>query len=261
MFTPPPNFQNFSNLDIDDPSPSSAMAKRSAADASESVSVKEIPVRLIDEIDMEKFSVKQRGKKDEVPFFYASYDHSQLVINLTPKKWLRIPFAIENAYAQVDGKTQSLPVSVEVDADIANVIQELEAVVKAQVMAAVPGVNWNDSVRISGQYEPVFKAKLMLKADHERQLSMCTVRPFGKSPVKGVVGEEALKPLLKAHRGFRDAKVKLAVALHNIWFMKDKNDKQMAGVTWRVTNMMADLPELTVHSYQDIFADEAFPDE
>ena len=98
MFTPPPNFQNFSNLEIDDPSPSSAMAKRSAADASESVNVKEIPVRLIDEIDMEKFSVKQRGKKDDVPFFYASYDHSQLVINLTPKKWLRIPFAIENAY-------------------------------------------------------------------------------------------------------------------------------------------------------------------
>jgi hypothetical protein len=237
------------------------MSKRSASDASEAVNVKEIVTRSIDEIDMDKFSVKQRGKKDDIPFFYASYDHSQLVLNLTPKKWMRIAFAIETAYAVLDGKTQTLPVSVEVDADIAKVIQDLEAVVKTQVLAAVPKIQWNDSVRQTGQYEPVFKAKLMLKAENEKHLSLCTVRPFGKPAVRGIVGDDALKPLLKAHRGFRDAKVKLAVALHKVWFMTDKDGKQMAGVTWRITNLMADLPELTTYSYEDVFANEEFPDE
>ena len=251
----------FANSDSYTPSPSAAMSKRSAAEASEAVTVKEIVTRSIDEIDIANFSVKQRGKKDDVPFFYASYDHSQLVVNLTPKKWLRLPFAIENAYAQVDGKTQSLPVSVEVDSDIYTVIQDLEAVAKAQVLAVLPGINWNDSVHIKGQYEPYFKAKLILKAENEKHLSLCTVRPFGKQAVRGVVGEEALKPLLKEHRGFREAKVKLAVAFHNIWIMKDKDGKQMAGVTWRVTNLMADLPEQTVYAYQDVFANEEFPDE
>ena len=70
-----------------------------------------------------------------------------------------------------------------------------------------------------------------------------------------------MKPLLKAHRGFRDAKAKLAVALHNIWLMKDKDGKKTAGVTWRVTNLMADLPEATVYTYEDVFANEEFPDE
>ena len=147
------------------------MGKRSAADAAEAVNVKQIVTRSIDEIDMEKFSVKQRGKKDEFPFFYASYDHSQLVVNLTAKKWLRIPFAIENNYTQ-DGKTQSLPISVEVDADIAKVIQDLETVVKDQVLAVVPDFKWKDSVTQSGPYDPIFKAKLMLKAENEKHLSL-----------------------------------------------------------------------------------------
>jgi len=239
------------------------MSKRSAADAAEPVNVKEIAVRLIDEIDLAKFSVKQRGKQDDFPFFYASYDHSQLVVNLTAKKeqWLRIPFAIVNQYAQLEGKTQTLPVSVEVDADIAKVIQDLETVVKDQVLAVVPDFKWKDSVTQSGPYDPIFKAKLMLKAENEKHLSLCTVRPFGQPAVRGIVGEEALKPLLKAHRGFRDAKAKLAVALHNIWLMKDKDGKKTAGVTWRVTNLMADLPEATVYTYEDVFANEEFPDE
>jgi len=239
------------------------MSKRSAADAAEPVNVKEIAVRLIDEIDLAKFSVKQRGKQDDFPFFYASYDHSQLVVNLTAKKeqWLRIPFAIVNQYAQLEGKTQTLPVSVEVDADTAKVLLDLDAVAKAQVLAAVPGATWVDAVRQSGQYEPVFKPKLVLKSDNQKHLSLCAVRPFGKPAIRGVVGEEALKPLLKAHRGFREAKVKMAVALNKIWIMQDKLGKVTAGVSWRVTNMMADLPEETVYEFQDVFADELFPDE
>ena len=258
MFSSPAEI--FASSAQDAHSPLAAMGKRSAADAAEAVNVKQIVTRSIDEIDMEKFSVKQRGKKDEFPFFYASYDHSQLVVNLTAKKWLRIPFAIENNYTQ-DGKTQSLPVSVEVDVDIAKVIQDLETAVKDQVLAVVPDFKWKDSVTQSGPYDPIFKAKLMLKAENEKHLSLCTVRPFGQPAVRGIVGEEALKPLLKAHRGFRDAKAKLAVALHNIWLMKDKDGKKTAGVTWRVTNLMADLPEATVYTYEDVFANEEFPDE
>ena len=261
MFASP--LQIFANSESDAPSPSAAMSERSAADAAESVNVKEIEVRLIDEIDVAKFSVKQRGKQDNFPFFYASYDHSQLVINLTAKKekWLRIPYAIENQYAQLDGKTQTLPVSVEVDADIAKVLLAMEAVAKAQVLAAVPGATWNDAVRQSGEYEPVFKPKLMLKCDNHKHLSLCAVKPFGKPAIRGVVGEEALKPLLKDYRGFREAKVKLAVALNNIWIMRNDKGFLTAGMSWRVTNMMADLPEATVYEFKDVFADELFPDE
>ena len=259
MFASP--LQIFANSESDAPSPSAAMSKRSAADAAESVNVKEIEVRLLDEIDVAKFSVKQRGKQDDFPFFYASYDHSQLVVNLTAKKWLRIPFAIENQYAQLDGKTQTLPVSVEVDADIAKVLVALDAVAKAQVLAVLPGAIWVDAVRQSGEYEPVFKPKLMLKCDNHKHLSLCAVRPFGKPAIRGVVGEEALKPLLKEHRGFREAKAKMAVALNKIWIMRDELGKKTAGVSWRVTNMMADLPEETVYEFKDVFAEELFPDE
>lgn len=263
MFASP--LQIFASSESDAPSPSTAMAKRSAADAAEAVNVKQIVTRAIDEIDMAKFSVKQRGKKDEFPFFYASYDHSQLVVNLTATKWLRIPFAIENLFAiaegRTGGKTETLNISVEVDADIAKVIQDLETVAKNQVLAVAPDFKWKDSVTQSGPYEPVFKAKLFLKAENDKHLSLCTVRPFGQPAIRGVAGDEAVKPLLKAHRGFRDAKAKLAVAFHNIWLMKDKDGKKTAGVTWRVTNLMADLPEATVYTYEDVFADEAFPDE
>lgn len=241
------------------------MGKRSAADAAEAVNVKQIVTRAIDEIDMEKFSVKQRGKQDEFPFFYASYDHSQLVVNLTATKWLRLPYAIENRFAiaegRTGGKTETLNISVEVDADIAKVIHDLETVAKNEVHAVAPDFTWKFSVTQLAPYEPIFKGKLFLRAENDKHLSLCTVRPFGQPAIRGVVGEEAVKPLLKAHRGFRDAKAKLAVALHKIWLMKDKDGNKTAGATWRVTNLMADLPEATVYAYEDVFANEEFPDE
>ena len=238
-----------------------AMAKRSAAAATEATSVKEMAVHSYADIDVEKFSVKQRGRKGDDPFFYASYDHSQLVVNLTPKNWMRIPFAIDTLREQEEGKMQAIVLSVEISDEVSKVIQARESVAKEQVAAVVPGVAWHSSVHISdNKYADRFKAKIVIKSDNEKHLSVCTARPFGKQPVKGV-GEELLIPLLKENRGFRDAKVKLAVALHRVWTMKDKFGKQMAGVTWRVTHFMADLPEQTSFCYQDVFADEAFDEQ
>ena len=234
-------------------SPSSAaMAKRSAAEASEKV--REAVVTNMNELDMEKFSVKQRGKEGDLPFFYASYDHRQLVLKLQSDKWFRLPFPID-AY---DEASKALYVSVEVDTDVATVTQKVEDVIKAQVMTALPKAEWKDSVRQNGAYDPVFKTKLFIKALTETQLSNCTVREFGKAPMRNLTGE-ALMPLLKANRGFQNAKVKLGVALAKVYIMHGKRGEIIAGVTWRITNMMADLEENVATTYTDIFADEEFP--
>lgn len=233
------------------------MTKRSAAAAAESV--KEFVVTPVEAIDMEKFSVKQRGRDKEIPFFYASYDHHQLVLNLTTDKWFGIAFGIDTVQEKLDEKTVSLNVSVQVDADVAAAIQKLENVAKEQVVTAIPNVEWKDSVRQPGLFDPIFKAKLVVKAQNDAHLSTCTVREFGQPPVRGITGEAALTPLLKANRGFVNAKVKLGVALYKIWTMKDKNGQMLAGMTWRITNLMADLPESVVMQYPDIFANEEFP--
>jgi hypothetical protein len=228
------------------------MAKRSAAEASEKV--REAVVTNMDELDMEKFSVKQRGKEGDLPFFYTSYDHRQLVLKLPSDKWFRVPFPID-AYDEV---SKALFVSVEVDTEVAAVIQKVEDVIKAQVLTLVPKAEWKDSVRQNGAYDPVFKTKLVIKALRETQLSNCTVREFGKAPVRNISGE-ALMPLLKANRGFQNAKVKLGVALAKVYVMHGKYGEVIAGANWRITNMMADLEENVATTYADIFADDEFP--
>ncbi len=233
------------------------MAKRSADVAAEKV--KEAVVIPVEEVDLAKFSVKQRGKDNDKPFFYASYDHQQMVLNLTTEKWFRIAFAIERDPERPDQKMHSFNVSVEVDAEVANAIQKIEDVAKEIVLAAIPKAKWMDSVRQSGSYDPVFRAKLVVKAQNEAHLSACTVREFGKAPVRGIVGDQVLVPLLQANKGFADAKVKLGVALASVYTMNGKFDECIAGVTWRITNLMADLAENTSRTYPDIFANEEFP--
>ena len=74
--------------------------------------------------------------------------------------------------------------------------------------------------------------------------------------------DAALTPLLRANRGFVDANVKLGVALFKVWTMKDKQTGEIiAGATWRITNLMADLAENVKMAYPDIFADEDFPEQ
>ena len=257
MFASP--MQISTNSDLDTPSPSRAMAKRSAATANEPVITKEFVVRTYSEIDTTLFSVKQRGSlKNGDPFFQASYDHSHLVINLTPENWLHLPFSIDtkDRYA-MDGKgdLHTFTTNVEVTPDIAKVITDIEAIVEEQVKATIPGVEWHNSVRKSGEHGERFAAKLVSKADDDKHNTLCTVRLFGKQPVKGA-GPDFLTPLLEANRGFRNAKVKVAVAFHKVWVMTDKYGKKSAGVNWRITNFVADVPEQVQFVYQDIFANE-----
>ena len=236
------------------------MTKRSADAAAESV--KEFVVTPVEEIDMVKFSVKQRGRDGDAPFFYASYDHRQLVLNLTNKKWFRIAFSIDSAGEKLDDKTQSMNVAVAVDRDVAATIQRVETAIKEHILTVSPKAQWKDSVRAMDHYDPLFRMKLVVKAANEAHLSVCTVREFGKVPVRGIVGDAALTPLLRANRGFVDANVKLGVALFKVWTMKDKQTGEIiAGATWRITNLMADLAENVKMAYPDIFADEDFPEQ
>ena len=252
-----------SPLQCSDPecvSPSAAMTKRVAAAAGETV--KEFVVTPVEEVDMEKFSVKQRGRDGEAPCFYASYDHRQLVLNLTTKKWFRVAFPIDSAGEKLDDKTQSLNVAVVVDRDVASTIQTVEATIKERLLSVCPKAQWKDSIRSMDHFDPIFRMKLVVKAANEAHLSVCTVREFGKAPVRGIVSEAALTPLLRANRGFVDANVKLGVALFKVWTMKDKQTGEIiGGATWRITNMMADLAENVKMAYPDIFAEEDFPEQ
>jgi hypothetical protein len=236
-----------------------AMTKRSAAAAGETV--KEFVVTPVEEISMDKFSVKQRGRDGDAPFFYASYDHRQLVLNLTNNKWFRIAYSIDSVGEKLDEKTQSLNVTVAVDTGVAAAIQKVESAIKEHVLAVIPKVQWKDSIRPMEHYDPLFRTKLVVKAANEAQLSVCTIREFGKAPMRGIVGD-ALTPLLKTNRGFVEANVKLGVALFKVWTMKDKQTGEiLAGATWRITNLMADLAENVKMTYPDIFADEDFPEQ
>ena len=219
--------QNFRNFDSTSDNSHSAMTKRSAAAASETV--KEFVVRTFDELDMTNFAVTQRGQsKDDRHVFSTSYDHQKLVMNLTPgKPWLKLAWPIQTStYAQKEeGNTETLRVQVEVGEAMAKVILELEEAVKLKVEAAIPDVKWLSSVKtLEGR--DVFTAKLVWKAPNEKHLTHCIVRPFQKEVVK-VVGKELLEPLLVAQKSFARSKLKMVVALHSVWTMEDKqeNDK------------------------------------
>ena len=271
MFTTPAlNFRNleFEAQCVNPPSP--AMSKRSADSAAETV--KEFAVHSIDEIDMAQFSVKQRGQqKNGKPFFNASYANSKLLVNLTPKKkWLHLPFSIESSrYAKKEeGNTETVRVQVSLDDEVAKVLRTIGDHVRDQVAAQVPDLKWCDSVKCL-EHGEMFTSKLVLKAPEEKNLTVCTVRPFKKEVVTAK-GKEALGQLLEENRGFAKSKVKIVVSLHGIWFMKESEmdswvkgskDATMAGITWRVLNMVADVPEQTRYVYQDVFKDVVFDDE
>ena len=168
------------------------MPKRSADAAAEAV--KEFVAQSFDEIDPSKLLVKQRGgvQKNEKPFFTVSYDRQRLLVNLTPrKKWLQLPFAIESSkYARKeDGNTETVRVKVAVDNDVGKVLRSIGDTVKAAVLAQLPDVKWFDSVQCN-EHGELFTAKLVLKAPDEKNLTLCTVRPFKQEVVKAT-GDEA----------------------------------------------------------------------
>lgn len=270
MFSPA---QNFRSQDFVAPSPRSLAMKRSADASSESV--KEFAVHSFDEVDLSKLSVTQRAdQKNGKPFFNASYDNQRFIVNLAPKKkWLQIPYAIESSkYAREEGNTETVRVQVALDDEVADVMKRVGDRVKEQVLAKMPDVKWYDSVK-SAETGHILTAKMVLKAPDEKNLTLCTVRPFKQEVVKAA-GKEVLGPLLEANRGFARSRAKVVVSLHGVWFMKESDtdswvkkgtgktgNELMAGITWRVVNLMADLPEQTKYVFQDVFANVSFSDE
>jgi hypothetical protein len=152
-------------------------------------------------------------------------------------------------------------VQVEIGQPVSKVLKALEDMVQTKVQAAIPDVKWIPSVKAL-EGGDLFTAKLVLHSPDEKRLTHCIVRPFKKDVVK-VAGKELLEPLLRAHRGFAKSKLKMVVALHNVWVMDDSErpGKLIAGVSWRVTNLVADLPDQVEYVFQDVFKDVVFDDE
>jgi hypothetical protein len=190
------------------------------------------------------------------------------VVNLAPKKkWQYIPFAIENSKytRKEEGNTETVRVQVSLDGEVTKVIKLISDSVRAEVVDKFTDVKWFDST-MSNESGELFTAKLVLKAPDEKNLTLCTVRPFKQAVIKAA-GKDILGPLLEANRGFAKSNIKLVVSLHGVWFMtesetesgsKGSKDTLMAGLTWRITNLVADLPEQTKYVFQDVFADVNF---
>ena len=245
-------------------------SKRSAEAAAETVQQREVKVLSCTDIDAELLVVKDRGHNKNGPVLIASYNGDRLAVNLTPgKEWLRAPFGLERnskfakdeAANGGDGDFETIPINLDMpeftDGEIAarKAIMEIDASAKKQVQAIMPSIQWHDALRKSDGYDDRLAPKVVVKA---KDLSECTtfhVRPHGKDSVKGR-GTDFIKPLLDAHRSFRQAKVKVAIVLHKIWVNGGK-----AGILWRVATLVADLPQKQEIVYQDVFGDNVFDEQ
>jgi hypothetical protein len=232
--------------------------KRSAEDATAPVQ-HEVPVYPCSNVDASLLVVKERGKSKNGPIIGVSYNSNRLALNLTAgKEWLTTPFGMERnsmfAKESAEVEFDSLPFSIELpdSSDAQRAIEALDASAKEQLQKFMPNVQWHPSIRKTEGYPDRLNPKVVLRTTNMRDCTTFHVRPHGREIVKGS-GADFIEPLLKANRNFRQAKVKLVIALHKIWVNGGK-----AGIVWRVVTMVADLPQQQEIVYEEVFGDDVF---
>jgi hypothetical protein len=231
-----------------------AMAKRTATEASEAT-VREFPITALEDFDPKLFEVKVRGKKKDGTVAIApAYNDKRLTLNL--KKWAEVKYRVRPYDAAIESvaEFQALKVTLVVDNDICLEIGCVEEQVKKVVLEQHANCKWHSSLQ-----EDLFSAKLMLEAPDSLRLTQCRVRPFQKDVVLAA-GKAQVEPLLNENSEWARSRAKVAVTLHNVWIMKDGAGFK-AGTTWRIVNIMVDLPEKIRHVFPDVFANVSWDDE
>ena len=233
------------------------MAKRTASQASEPV-VKEAPVISVEDFDIGLFAAKARGlKKDGERVFATSYNHQKFRVNLTPgKKWLQVKYRIQAS--DYDKNDNKIKVKLVINEEVASLISSVEEEVKKVVLAEEKNAVWHSALK-----DDTFAANLVMVSKSADYLTQCKVRPYQKDVVV-VSGKEQLEPLLKENSCFMGAKAKVMVSLESVWVMKndkDAKDAPTAGMTWKINNLMVDLPEQIRYVVPDVFADASWDDE
>ena len=237
-----------------------AMAKRTASQASEAV-VKEFPVTPLEDFDPQLFEVKVRGKKkDGTTVVATSYNSQRFTVNLTTgKQWLHVKYQIQaSSYdfmKDAASQLETMKVTLAVEDNVASVIRGIEDEVKKAVLEQHKDCKWHSSVQ-----DDLFTAKLVLTAKDPKHLTQCRVRPFQKDVVVAA-GKEQVQPLLDSYSGLVRSKVKVVVSLHSVWIMKEGGGSVKAGLTWRIVNLLADVPEQTRYVFPDVFANFSWDDE
>jgi hypothetical protein len=231
-----------------------AMAKRTASEASEATVV-EFPVTALEEYDSQLFEVKVRGKKKDGTVAIApAYNGKRLTLNL--KKWTEVKYRIRPYDYTVESvaEFQALKVTLVADNDICSTINSVEEAVKKVVLEQHANCKWHSSLQ-----EDLFSAKLVVEAKDPTQLTQCRVRPFQKDVVVAA-GKAQVEPLLNEYSEWARSRAKVAVTLHNVWIMRDGAGFK-AGATWRIVNIMVDLPEKIRHVFPDVFANASWDDD
>ena len=229
-----------------------AMTRRTATEAFEATLV-EFPITTLQDFDPQLFEVKVRGKKkDGTVTVVPAYNDKRLTLNL--KRWTEVKYRVRPYDYESVAEFQALKVTLVVDNDICLAIGRVEEQVKKVVLEQHANCKWHNSLQ-----EDLFSAKLMLEAKDCIHLTHCRVRPFQKDVILAA-GKAEVEPLLNENSDWVHSKAKVAVTLHNVWVMKDGAGFK-AGATWRIVNMMVDLPEKIRHVVPDVFANYSWDDE
>jgi hypothetical protein len=238
------------------------MAKRTASEAAE---VKEYTITPVDEFDISKLEVVVRPeKKDGSKTVLCLYNKEKLVLMMTPgKTWSSMVYRVSTPFGGTDPAAayEAYSTSIAVDDRIVSVLKQIDAkVIEACKDQVDPDCSkfWQHSAK-PHEAPNMFCPKLVLRAANEDQLTACKVRSIGEKGLVDARGKEQIEALLAANSWLTGAKVKYAVSLHNVWVQKDA-----LGITWRLTNLVADCKEVQPPARPvigDCFADVTFSDE
>ena len=251
-------------------SPSSpAMAKRTSSQANEEVV--EYAFVDIDRFNVDLLKAESRVKRSGEKWISCGYLHEgservdKLTLMLNPgKPWASLYYTVKEPMKddgkKTDGAYEAFEVQVVIEEPVLSVMKKISEKVQESCKDLLEGYEWKDSHK-SLQNISLLNCKLVVKAANADQLTSCKVRPLGQKELVEARGKEQLKPLLEANNSFCNAKVKVAVALHNIWFFEKR-----CGITWRLTNLVVDCKDVTMplptvrRVYGDCFADVTFSD-
>jgi hypothetical protein len=239
----------------------SAMAKRTASEAAAVTRTQEYVTTPLDEFDISKLDVSVRTKKDGSKTVICTYDLQKLTLMMTPgKAWAVMPFRVMEPYAGCDptSEYEAYSASVAVDGHADSLLQQIDKKIIEACKDLAKDLNWHSSVK-DDLYRRFLSSMLIVRAANADHLTRCKVRPIGQKGLVDACGKEQLDGLLAANSRFVGAKVKYAVSLHNVWFQKDAY-----GITWRLTNLVADCKDVEPPLRMvigDCFADVTFSDE
>jgi len=188
-----------------------------------------IEVKPVLELDLQLFSLKDKGKGKNGHNSYPLIENEPIRFNLTDGDWLRVPFgfdvnskfekpsflggkAPENANA-----SEGLSLKVELPGDRARFMQNLD-LKAATEFAKLAEAKWNPLLATN----PLFNSTLMKVAVILKGSELTKIAIVADGKVHRGEGWEILEPLVSRCNAFKFADVKMTVRLKKLWHVAGK---------------------------------------